>query len=79
MEPTQTRQLVEDFLNGIGAEILPITHDTAVAAVEAFSRFGKGRHPAKLSFGDCFSYASARQAGMPLLYVGEDFAKTDIG
>lgn len=44
----------------------------------AFARYGKGRHPAKLNFGDCFSYAGAKMAGVPLLYVGEDFAETDL-
>lgn len=47
-------------------------------ALEAFLRFGKGRHPAKLNFGDCMSYATARIAREPLLYAGDDFAKTDI-
>lgn len=47
-------------------------------ALEAFRRFGKGRHPAGLNFGDCLSYATARLAGHPLLFVGDDFPKTDI-
>jgi ribonuclease VapC len=47
-------------------------------AVEAFLRFGKGRHPAGLNFGDCMAYAVARLAGEPLLHVGEDFGRTDI-
>ena len=48
------------------------------AAVEAFHRFGKGRHPAALNFGDCLSYATAKLADRPLLFVGEDFSKTDL-
>jgi len=44
----------------------------------AFVRFGKGRHPAGLNFGDCVSYALAQARGLPLLYKGEDFAKTDV-
>jgi ribonuclease VapC len=48
------------------------------AAGEAFIRYGKGRHPAALNFGDCMSYAIARVAGEPLLFVGNDFAQTDI-
>lgn len=48
------------------------------ATVEAFRRFGKGRHPAALNFGDCLSYATAQLADRPLLYVGDDFAKTDL-
>jgi ribonuclease VapC len=47
-------------------------------ALEAFHRFGKGRHPAALNFGDCISYATARVAGRSLLYVGDDFAQTDL-
>lgn len=47
-------------------------------AVEAWLRYGKGRHPAALNFGDCLSYATARVAGLPLLCAGEDFAKTDL-
>jgi ribonuclease VapC len=47
-------------------------------ALAAFIRFGKGRHPAGLNFGDCLSYATATIAAQPLLAVGEDFAKTDL-
>ena len=70
--------LLDGFLSELNAEILPATRDTASAAIDAFARFGKGRHPAKLNFGDCFAYAGARSAGMPLLYVGNDFAQTDL-
>jgi ribonuclease VapC len=48
------------------------------AAVDAFRRFGKGRHPAALNFGDCLSYATAKLADRPLLFVGNDFGKTDL-
>ena len=47
-------------------------------AVDAYERFGRGRHPAKLNFGDCMSYATAKLAGQRLLFVGRDFKKTDI-
>lgn len=47
-------------------------------AVEAFHRFGKGRHPAALNFGDCLSYATAKLADRPLLFVGDDFSRTDV-
>jgi len=47
-------------------------------AARAFRRFGKGRHPAALNFGDCLTYAVARLAGAPLLCVGEDFPQTDL-
>jgi len=46
--------------------------------VDAYERFGRGRHSAKLNFGDCLSYATAKLAGQPLLCVGEDFSKTDL-
>jgi ribonuclease VapC len=48
-------------------------------AVDAYERFGRGRHPARLNFGDCLSYATAKLAGRPLLYVGKDFTRTDVG
>ena len=47
-------------------------------ATTAFIRYGKGRHPAALNFGDCMTYATARVADAPLLFVGQDFAKTDL-
>jgi ribonuclease VapC len=46
--------------------------------VRPFARFGKGRHPAGLNLGDCAAYALARLRGLPLLFKGDDFAKTDI-
>jgi ribonuclease VapC len=47
-------------------------------AVEAYERFGRGRHPARLNFGDCLTYATAKLSGQPLLYAGKDFARTDL-
>jgi ribonuclease VapC len=47
-------------------------------ALDAFTRFGKGRHPARLNLGDCFAYALASTLNEPLLFKGEDFGKTDI-
>ena len=47
-------------------------------AAAAFDRYGRGRHPAKLNFGDCMAYAVAKAHGVPLLYKGDDFARTDI-
>ncbi len=58
--------------------ILPVDEDQVRLAVEAWRRFGKGRHPAALNFGDCFAYALARSLGDPLLFKGDDFAQTDI-
>jgi len=52
--------------------------DLGSAALAAYLRFGKGFHPARLNLADCFAYALAKELGMPLLYKGDDFAKTDI-
>lgn len=61
-----------------GIDIVPFDEDLARGSRAAFVRFGKGRHPAGLNFGDCVSYALARSRGLPLLYKGADFAKTDV-
>jgi ribonuclease VapC len=61
-----------------GAEIVPVREDQVISARNAFRSFGKGRHPAALNFGDCFSYALAWTVKEPLLYKGGDFAKTNI-
>lgn len=70
--------ILEKFLNELGALVLSVDEAHWRVASEAFLRFGKGRHPAALNFGDCMSYATARVAGRPLLYVGADFPKTDL-
>jgi ribonuclease VapC len=59
-------------------EIVPFTESQARLAREAFKRFGKGRHPAGLNFGDCMAYALAKETGEELLFLGSDFSKTDI-
>jgi ribonuclease VapC len=59
-------------------EIDPVTLRQAEIAWVAYRRFGKGRHPAGLNFGDCFAYALAKATDQPLLFKGGDFAKTDI-
>jgi ribonuclease VapC len=69
---------VEEFLVLAGINVAPVLADARHSAVDAFDRFGKGRHPAALNFGDCFAYACAKQAGLPLLYKGDDFPLTDI-
>ncbi len=66
------------LLRRLRVETVPLTADHAETARDAFRRFGKGRHPAGLNFGDCFSYALARALGEPLLFVGDEFARTDI-
>jgi ribonuclease VapC len=57
-----------------------VRHDLALSegAVQAFLRYGKGRHPARLNLGDCFAYALAKHLDAPLLYKGDDFALTDV-
>jgi ribonuclease VapC len=76
--PTDAFQQVTDFLRLLPVKIEPVDREAAELAVIAHQRFGKGRHSAGLNFGDCFAYACARQLGMPLLYKGDDFSKTDI-
>jgi ribonuclease VapC len=66
------------FISKAGLVVEAVTPDQAEVAREAWRRFGKGRHPAGLNFGDCFSYALARTTGEPLLFKGNDFGQTDI-
>jgi len=58
--------------------VVPFGESHYSAAVDAWLRYGKRKHPAALNFGDCLSYAVARLADEPLLFVGDDFARTDI-
>jgi ribonuclease VapC len=69
---------LERFFALSAAEVVAVTAQQATLAIDAFRRFGKGRHPAGLNIGDCFSYALAKASDMPLLYKGDDFARTDI-
>ncbi len=72
------RERLERFFALSDAEIVSVTAQQATLAVGAFRTYGKGRHPAGLNIGDCFSYALARATGHPLLFKGNDFAQTDI-
>ena len=72
------RPMLSAFLRRLEAEVIPFTEEHLDAAATAFVRFGRGRHPAALNFGDCMAYAVASVAGMPLLFTGEDFGRTDI-
>jgi Uncharacterized protein conserved in bacteria len=72
------RPVLDRFLRRMQVEVIPFTAEHYEAAVDAFERFGKGRHPAALNFGDCLAYAVARLSGLPLLYTGNDFARTDL-
>lgn len=66
------------LISKAGIELIACDVDQAFAARSAFRMYGKGQHPAKLNFGDCFSYALAKTRNEPLLYKGDDFARTDI-
>lgn len=65
-------------LQRLGLFLATVDVDQANGAREAFRRYGKGRHPASLNFGDCFAYALAKALDAPLLFKGADFAKTDL-
>lgn len=70
---------VAEFLGAAGVRIVSITDKEGEAALDAFSRYGKGRgHPAQLNMGDCFAYAVTKTYRTALLFKGEDFNKTDI-
>ena len=66
------------FIYRAELEIVPVDQAQAEVAQIAWRRFGKGRHPANLNFGDCLAYALAKISGAPLLFKGDDFAQTDI-
>jgi ribonuclease VapC len=74
----EAANVVDQFLDRTGAEIIPITGEIGRVAIEAFEHFGRGRHPARLNMGDCFAYACARALDVPLLFKGDDFSQTDI-
>ncbi len=69
---------LDGLLRRVGARIIAVDERHAERARDGWRRFGKGRHPARLNLGDCFSYALARERGEPLLFKGDDFAQTDV-
>ena len=71
--------LLERLLDELEIQEIPFGELHWRESVEAYRRFGKGRHPASLNFGDCMTYAVASLTGEPLLFVGSDFSKTDVG
>lgn len=71
---TQLVSLVEEMQ----IDIVPMDADFAYQAGEAYRYWGKGRHVASLNYGDCFSFAAAKHLGCPLLFIGNDFARTDL-
>ena len=72
------RPALSRLVQAAALTIVPFAEDHWRTAVEAYLRFGKGRHAAGLNFGDCLTYATAKLAGQPLLCVGDDFSKTDL-
>jgi ribonuclease VapC len=66
------------LLSEAGIELVPFDAEHLELARAAFRRFGRGKHPAQLNFGDCFTYALAKQRGCAVLFKGNDFAQTDI-
>jgi ribonuclease VapC len=71
-------RIVAALVREIGLATVPFGDEHWKAAVDAYSRYGKGRHAAALNFGDCLTYAVARLAQEPLLCVGNDFPRTDL-
>lgn len=72
------RRDVDDYLAVSDVEVISIGVDDMARALDAFERYGKGRHPARLNMGDCFAYACAKTQGVPLLFKGDDFSQTDV-
>jgi ribonuclease VapC len=66
------------LIDGLGFEIASVTPAAAQRVAQVYERWGKGSHAAALNFGDCFAYEAAKTSRCPLLYVGDDFAQTDI-
>jgi ribonuclease VapC len=78
-DPAFALAALDRFIQKTGVQIAPLDEAQARVALDARIRFGKGfGHPARLNYGDSFAYALAKISGEPLLFVGEDFSKTDI-
>jgi ribonuclease VapC len=73
-----SRALLARLHQEAGIRVVPFGEAHAAAAVDAWLRYGRGRHAAALNLGDCLSYATARVSGLPLLCVGDEFARTDL-
>ncbi len=72
------RSLIQRTIDQFGIEIVPFEREFAEVAIDAFLKFGKGRHAAGLNILDCMAYGMAKESGQPLLSVGEDFQKSDL-
>ncbi|RNJ50087.1 type II toxin-antitoxin system VapC family toxin [Methylocystis hirsuta] len=78
---SQRRNVGEEMsrlIEGLGFDVLSVTPASARRVAETYARWGKSSHPAGLNFGDCFAYEAAKEQSCPLLYVGDDFARTDV-
>lgn len=73
-----SQRLLQRFIQEFSINVMPFSDPHWQTAVLAYERYGKGRHPAKLNFGDCLSYACANLAKQPLLCKGDDFPQTDL-
>jgi ribonuclease VapC len=71
-------EAMERLIDGLGFEVVVVTPASARRIAHAYARWGRGVHPAALNFGDCFAYEVAKEHRCPLLYVGSDFAQTDV-
>lgn len=69
---------LEEMLALLSVRVAPVDDATLHHAIAGFRTYGKGRHPAALNFGDCFAYGLAKATGLPLLFKGDDFSRTDI-
>lgn len=76
--PDTVEAELERFLSAFDVTIVPFGPEEYRHAAGAFRLYGKGRHPARLNFGDCMAYAVSKATGEPLLFKGVDFAKTDV-
>jgi ribonuclease VapC len=74
----RARQLVVGLLKAASISVTSLSDRHADAALDAFARFGRGQHAAKLNMGDCFAYAVAAEAALPILFKGDDFSQTDL-
>jgi len=74
----EPQAILDRFLRDFDVAVVEFGDAHWREAVDAYRRFGRGRHPAALNFGDCLSYATARLSDRPLLFVGDDFARTDV-
>jgi ribonuclease VapC len=66
------------LIEGLGFDVVPVTLASARRIAQAYERWGKGIHPAGLNFGDCFAYDLAKENSCALLFIGDDFARTDV-